>query len=191
MNAQRRSSGPLACAHFSSVPARGRHHQRYDSRVMSAIVNQARYALRTLAKAPSYTVTCILVLALGMGANTAIFSIISSVIIKALPYPDPSRLVFVRERFPTSTDPLFERMRVARANYLEWKRQNTVFESMAGFQQNPMNEIVNGETRPVAAGFGAAELFPMLGVRARLGRLFGPSDERAGNLVAVLSDEYF
>src|SRR3954454_17526736 len=158
---------------------------------MNAIVNQAGYALRTLAKVPSYTVTCILVLALGIGANTAIFSIISSVVIKALPYPEPSRLVFVRERFPTSTDPLFEHMRAARANYLEWKSHSTVFESMAAFQQNPMNEIVNGETRPVAVGLGPPELFPMLGAHARIGRLFGPPDERAGDLVAVLSDEYF
>jgi putative ABC transport system permease protein len=164
---------------------------RYHRRVMQAIVNEVRYALRTLAKAPAYALTCILVLALGIGANTAIFSIISSVVLKALPYPEPSRLVFVRERFPTASDPLFARMRAARANYLEWKRHNTLFESMAAFQQTSMNEIVNGEARSVAVGFGAAELFPMLGVRARLGRLFGPADERTGEPVAVLSNEYF
>jgi putative ABC transport system permease protein len=158
---------------------------------MKAIVDEVRFALRSLAKAQSYSWTCILVLALGIGANTAIFSIISSVVLKALPYPELSRLVFVRERFPTASDPLFARMRVARTNYLEWKRHNTAFESMAAFQQRPMNEIVNGETRSVAVGFGAANLFPMLGARARLGRLFGPAEEHASDLVAVLSDEYF
>jgi putative ABC transport system permease protein len=158
---------------------------------MKAIVNDVRYALRTLAKAPSYALTCILVLALGIGANTAIFSIISSVVLKALPYPESSRLVFVRERFPTASDPLFARMRAARTNYLEWKRHNTAFQSMAAFQQRSMNEIVNGETRSAAVGFGSADLFPMLGVRARVGRLFGPADEHTGELVAVLSDEFF
>jgi hypothetical protein len=82
-------------------------------------------------------------------------------------------------------------MRAARANYLEWKRYNTVFESMAAFQQTSLNETVKGEIRLTAVGFGAADLFPMLGVRARLGRLFEPMEERAGGSVAVLSDEYF
>ena len=158
---------------------------------MRTFASEVRYALRSLAKAPSYALTCILVLAVGIGANTAIFSIISSVVLKALPYPEPSSLVFVRERFPTASDPLFARIRAARANYLEWKRSNTVFESMAAFQQKSLNETVNGEIRSTAVGFGAADLFPMLGVRARLGRLFGPEEERAGGLVAVLSDEYF
>ncbi len=147
--------------------------------------------MRALAKVPTYSLTCILVLAVGIGANTAIFSIISSVVLKALPYPEPSRLVIVRERFPTASDPLFAHMRAARTNYLEWKRANSVFESMAAFQQQSLNENVNGEVRSTAAGFGAADLFPMLGVRARLGRLFEPDEERAGGLVAVLSDEYF
>ncbi|MCC6364609.1 MAG: ABC transporter permease [Bryobacterales bacterium] len=158
---------------------------------MKAIFNEVRHALRALAKVPTYSLTCILVLAVGIGANTAIFSIVTSVILKALPYPEPSRLVFVRERFPTASDPLFAHMRAARANYLEWKRANTVFESMAAFQQQSLNETVNGEVRSTAVGFGAADLFPMLGVRARLGRLFEPGEERAGGLVAVLSDEYF
>jgi predicted permease len=158
---------------------------------MRTVAHELRYALRTLAKAPSYALTCILVLAVGIGANTAVFSIISSAILKALPYPEASSLVFVRERFPTASDPLFARMRTARVNYLEWKRSNTVFESMAAFQQKPVNETVNGEVRPTAVGYGAADLFPMLGVRARLGRLFEPEEERAGGLVAVLSDECF
>lgn len=158
---------------------------------MKTIAGELRHALRTLAKVPGYALTCILVLAVGIGANTSIFSIISSVILKALPYPEPSRLVFVRERFPTASDPLFARMRAARANYLEWKRSNTVFQSMAAFQQMPLNETGNGAVRSTAVGFGAAELFPMLGVRARLGRLFEPEEERTGGFVAVLSDEYF
>ncbi len=158
---------------------------------MTTIGGELRCALRTLAKAPGYALTCILVLAVGIGANTAIFSIVSAVVLKALPYPEPSRLVFVRERFPFASDPLFAHIRAARANYREWKRSNTVFESMAAFDQRSLNETVNGEVRSTKVGFGTAGLFPMLGVRARFGRLFGADEERAGALVAVLSDEYF
>jgi putative ABC transport system permease protein len=159
---------------------------------MMALIGDLRYALRGLTKTPSYALTCILILALGIGANAAIFSIISSVVLRALPYPEPSRLVILWERFPTTSDPLFARIRVARRNYIEWKRQNTVFERVAAFRQLSLNEIVKGETQSVAVGFGAADLFPMLGTHARLGRLFGPAEERAGHdLVAVIGDEYF
>jgi putative ABC transport system permease protein len=159
---------------------------------MRGLIDDLRHALRGLAKGPSYALTCILILALAIGANTAIFSILSAVVLKALPYPEPSRLVFLRERLFHTSDPLFARMQAARRNYLEWKRRNTVFEGMAAFHQASLNEIVNGETQSVAVGFGAADLFPMLGAQARLGRLFTPGEELAGHdLVAVISDEYF
>jgi putative ABC transport system permease protein len=159
---------------------------------MMASIDGLRHTLRGLAKSPSYALTCILVLAVGIGANAAIFSIISSVVLKALPYPEASRLVFLRERIPHASDPLFARIQAARRNYIEWKRRNTVFDGMAAFHQAPLNEMVNGEAQSVAVGFGSADLFPMLGARARLGRLFGPAEERTGHdFVAVISDEYF
>jgi len=159
---------------------------------MTALLSDLRHALRGLAKTPSYALTCILILALGIGANTAIFSIISSVVLRALPYPDPSRLVIVRERIPHASDPLFARIQAARRNYEEWKRRNTVFSGVAAFHQASLNEIVKGEAQSVAVGFGAAGLFPILGAHARLGRLFGPAEERPGSdMLAVLSDEYF
>src|ERR1017187_8078444 len=159
---------------------------------MMASIDGLRHTLRGLAKSPSYALTCILVLALGIGANAAIFSIISSVVLKALPYPEASRLVFVRERIPHASDPLFAHIQAARRNYIEWKRRNTVFDGMAAFHQAPLNEMVNGEARSVAVGFGAADLFLMLGAHARLGRLFEQAEERTGHdFVAVISDEFF
>src|ERR1039457_6657326 len=113
---------------------------------MMALIGDLRYALRGLTKTPSYALTCILILALGIGANAAIFSIISSVVLRALPYPEPSRLVILWERFPTTSDPLFARIRAARRNYIEWKRQNTVFERVAAFRQLSLNEIVKGRS---------------------------------------------
>jgi putative ABC transport system permease protein len=159
---------------------------------MATLIGGLRHALRNLAKTPSYALTCVLILALGIGANVAIFSILSQVVLRPLPYPEPSRLVFLRERFPTASDPLFARIQAARRNYDEWKRRNTVFTGMAAFHQASLNETVNGETQPVAVGYGAADLFPTLGAHARLGRLFGAEEERAGSgLVAVIGDEYF
>src|SRR5262245_36836521 len=105
-----------------------------------ALLRDLRYALRMLRRSPGYTLTCVAVLALGIGANTAIFSVIHSVILKGLPYPNPERLVFIWEHFPNMPDPPGGRIQVARKNYLEWKRQNTVFADMAAFRAMNLSE---------------------------------------------------
>ena len=157
-----------------------------------AFLHDLRYALRILRHSPGYALTCVAVLALGIGANAAIFSVIHSVILKPLPYPDASRLVFVWERFPNMPEPFGTRIQVARKNYLEWKRQNTVFADMAGFRAMTLNETGADQSRHVSTGFASANLFPMLGVHARIGRLFTPDEEKKDNdRVAVLTDSYF
>src|SRR5690242_2741563 len=93
-----------------------------------------RHALCTLRKSPGYTAMCVAVLALGIGANAAIFSVIDGVILDALPYPVPSRLVFLWERFPGMPAPLGERMQVARKNYLEWRKQATSFSAIEAYR---------------------------------------------------------
>jgi len=157
-----------------------------------SLLRDLRHALRTLFRSPAYALTCVAVLALGIGANTAIFSVVHSVILTPLPYPDPSRLVFVWERFPNMPDPPGGRIQVARKNYLEWKRQNTVFSDMAAFRDMPLDETGIDQPQRVSTGFGSANLFTMLGARARFGRLFAPDEERRDNdHVAVLTDKYF
>jgi putative ABC transport system permease protein len=149
-------------------------------------------AIRMLRRSPAYALTCIAVLALGIGANAAIFSVIYAVILKPLPYPDPSRLVMVWERFPNMPDPPGSRLQVTHYSFLAWQRQNTVFSEMAAFCDFNLNET--GIERPdhVDTGFASANLFAMLGVHARQGRLFSSSEERAGNdHVAALSDAFF
>src|SRR5579871_5344674 len=96
--------------------------------------------IRILSRSPGYTLTCIAVLALGIGANAAIFSVVYSVILTPLPYPDASRLVFVWERYPNMPMPLGSRMEAAYRNYLEWKRQNTVFAEMAAICKDRLDE---------------------------------------------------
>jgi putative ABC transport system permease protein len=146
-----------------------------------------RYALRLLGRSPGYALTCVAVLALGIGANVAIFSVVNSIILRPLPYPDSSRLVFLWERFPNMPDPPGGRIQVARKNYLEWKRQNTVFADMAAFREMSLSESGVDHPEHVSTGFASANLFSMLGVQARTGRLFSPNEDQ----VAVLTDGYF
>ena len=150
-----------------------------------------RYALNTLRRSPGYAALCVAVLALGIGANAAIFSVLDAVVLQALPYPDPARLVFVWERFPALPPPVGPRMKVARTNYLEWRRQNTVFSDMAAFLSRQLEET-GGERRKIETGFASASLFPMLGATPRAGRLFTSAEETPGSdRVALLTDRFF
>src|SRR5438105_4983879 len=101
---------------------------------MIGLLRDLHYALRTLRRSPAYLVTCVAVLALGIGANVAIFTVVNSVILTPLPYPDPSRLVFIWERFPNMPAPLADRIPVANKNFMQWRRQMTVFADMAALR---------------------------------------------------------
>jgi putative ABC transport system permease protein len=94
---------------------------------MKAMFNDLRYALRLMRKSPSATIIAVLTLAIGVGANTAIFSIVRAVLLKPLPYADAKRLVLLGERWPTLPGPRI----ISRLNYRDWTEQNTVFERMA------------------------------------------------------------
>lgn len=151
-----------------------------------------RYALRTLRQSPAFTLTLIAVLALGIGANTAIFSVVYAVILRPLPYPDASRLVFVWQRFPGIPAPFTEHMPVAPQNYRVWQRQNTVFQEMAAFRTKPLEETGGASGGNVFTTFASASLFDLLGTQPQFGRLFHPYEEReGGERVAVLSNQYF
>ena len=156
------------------------------------LLRDLRFALRMLGRSPGYALTCVAVLALGIGANVAIFSVVHSIILKPLPYPESSRLVFLWEHVPNMPDPPGGRIQVARRNYLEWKRQSTVFADMAAFREMSLSETGVDHPEHVSVGFASANLFPMLGVRARTGRLFTIQEEgKDDDRVAVLTDGYF
>jgi len=154
------------------------------------IPHDVRHALHALRHSPGYAALCVAVLALGIGANAAIFSVLDSVIFQALPYPDPDRLVFVWERFPTMPPPFSSRMMVAAKNFAAWQRENNVFSEMAAFRAIDMPEAGGG--RKASVGFADPALFHLLGARTALGRLFTAAEVRNGaDRVAVLSDSYF
>src|SRR2546430_17339311 len=104
------------------------------------MLRDVRHALHTLRRSPVYALPCIAVLALGIGANAAIFSVLDSVVLHALPYPDPDRLVIVWERFPALPPPVGPRMPVTRPTFEEWQRRATSFTSMAAFCARTINE---------------------------------------------------
>ena len=157
-----------------------------------SLVAEFRSAVRSLGRSPGYALASIFVLALGIGANVAIFSVLYSVVLTPLPYPDPSRLVFVWQKLQVLSDPLLARSAVFHQNYVEWRKQNTVFEEMAAFAEKRLDEAGREHPQHVSAGFASANLFPLLGVRARLGRTFSPEEERASqNRVALIADPFF
>ena len=98
------------------------------------MIRDLRHTLRSISRSPAYAITCIAVIALGVGANAAIFSMVHSVSLTPLPYPDSDRLVFVWEKLPTMPDPLGSRIQVARKNYVEFQRLNQSFAGMAALR---------------------------------------------------------
>ena len=97
----------------------------------------------------------------GIGANTSIFSVVYAVILKPLPYPNATRLVFVWEKLPFMPEPIGPRIQVQRVAYLEWQRQSNTFADMAAFQVAPLNEAGVDRPRSISTGFTSANLFPL------------------------------
>jgi putative ABC transport system permease protein len=148
-----------------------------------------KFAFRQLVKNPGFTVVAVLTLALGIGANTAIFSIINGLLLKPLSYPDSERLMTLWERDPQHG---IEQERVSGPNYLDWRSQSTVFSDMAvcpGWEGSESFNLVLGEaTAKVHATYVSATLFTTLGTKPLLGRALLPDEDRPqGNRAAVLS----
>ena len=150
---------------------------------LSDLSQDLRYGLRMLSKNPGFTAITVLTLALGIGANTAMFSVINSVLLRPLPYKAPDRLVIVWERPPKE-----EQNSVSAANFLDWREQNRVFEHLVGTTFASFN--ISGKDLPEHTdGMRTSwDFFDMLGTQPMLGRGFVADDERPGApAVAVLS----
>jgi predicted permease len=148
-----------------------------------------RQGLRRIRKNPGFAAVTIGVLALGIGANTAIFSVVNAVLVKPLPFPDSRRLVSVPHVPPPEIFPGHKTFSVSPANYFDWKAQNDVFQNMTIFTRDTVTLTGSGQPEPIRAGFVSADFFAVLGVRPLAGRLFAPGDDEPGRFVAVLSEE--
>ncbi len=135
-----------------------------------------RYALRTLARTPGFTMTAIVVAALGIGATTAAFTMIDHVRIHPFPFADQDRLVRISEDHGARGSD----WDMSPANYRDWKQMNRSFETMAAFHAISVNMIGQGEPQRIDGATVNAEMFPMLGVAPLMGRHFEPADDRDG-----------
>ena len=154
---------------------------------METLLQDIRYGLRMLVKSPGFTLAAVATLALGIGANTAIFSVVNSTLIRPLPYPNANRLVMVWERHMPAGE---KQNNTSPATFLNWREQNTVFEQM-GALFNLNGILTGGVPEEVAVQEATPNLFSMLGVNAVLGRTFqSPQDDRdAADQLALLSFE--
>ena len=137
-----------------------------------------RYALRTLLKRPGFTVTVVLTLALGIGANTAIFSAIDAVLLNPLPYKDPDRLMVVWE----TNKQLGDRNEATIGNFLDWRSRNHVFDQLGSLFYTDMILTGIGEPERIKSCVVTTNFFQVVGVQPMLGRSFLPEEEIPGKL---------
>jgi putative ABC transport system permease protein len=149
---------------------------------MATLLQDLRYAIRLLGKSPAFTAIAVLTLALGIGANTAIFTVVNAVLLRPLGFRDPSRLVLVAEKSPYPT------LSTSYENYVDWRAQSHSLESLEATRGATIALTGAGEPERLNLRMATAPLFPLLGVNAILGRTFLAEEDRAGGPpVAILS----
>src|SRR5918999_5114785 len=126
-------------------------------------------AFRTLRKSPGYAAITIATLALGIGANTAIFSVINGVLLKPLPYPAPDRLLFITSQFPGLG---FDQFWVSAPEFVEFRERNRSFQDVGAYRAGAVNVGTEDQPRRVNSAVVTSELMPVLGVPALRGRQF-------------------
>src|SRR5256885_4372109 len=148
-------------------------------------MNDLRFAFRQLLKTPGSTAVVVLTLALGIGANTAIFSVVNAVLLRPLPFREPEQLVTLWERNPVQG---YEQNMPSPANYLDWKAEAKSFDGMAIFNSGLSFALTGGgEPMRIQGAAVSADLFDVLGGRPRLGRGFAGEEEGpgGGHLVVI------
>ena len=145
------------------------------------------YAFRHLWKNPGYALVTVLTLALGIGANTAIFSVVNGVVLRPLPYPEPGRLVFITTQFPALG---FDQFWVSAPEFIEFRERNQAFEDVGAYRSGAVNLGTQDQPRRVVSAVITSELMPVLGVSPIRGRQFTRADTLPGaEDVAALSSE--
>ena len=152
--------------------------------IFTDLQQDLRYGLRTLAKNPAFTSIAIIALALGIGANSAIFSVVDAVLMRPLPFKKPAQLVMLWEN---ATHLGFPKNTPSPANFLDWQNQASAFTGMAAMVERSFNLTGVGEPERLDGRRVSANLFDLLGVPALLGRTFVPGDDRPGTHVVLLS----
>lgn len=155
---------------------------------MMTLINDIKYGLRMLARSPGYVIVMVLTLALGIGATTAIFSMVNGVLLRPLAYPQSRQLVFVTQFSPRVVDK-FPLLPIGGRLFIEWHQRCSSFESLSLIGQYPTTMTGRGEPQQLETLEVSANLFRTLRVQPAMGRFFSAEDEEGSSRVAVISDE--
>jgi hypothetical protein len=165
-----------------------RYRDRRGLPVLDTLRQDVSYAVRVLRKNPAFTATAVLTLALGIGANSAIFSVVNAVLLRPLPFAEPGRLVLIfstakdGNRHDVSTYP----------DYADWRNQNRSFSAWAAYANRSMTVGIGDESIVAQGKRVTANVFDVLGVQPALGRAFRPEENRPGsNTVVILGDRFW
>ena len=148
---------------------------------MQTLFQDLRYGARMLRKNPGISFIVILALALGIGANTAIFSVVNAVLLRPLPYEESERLVFLNERTQATDE-----MSISYPNFADWRSQNHVFEKIGIYNRSNYNLTGGGDAERIPVAQISADIFPILRVNAALGRVFTNEEDKPGATPVVL-----
>jgi predicted permease len=148
---------------------------------MQTLLQDIRYGIRLIAKSPGFAAIAILTLALGIGANTAIFSVVNGVLLNPLPYAQPDRLVAVYAK-----NRHFDHSSISYPNFMDWVRDQHSFSALAAYRGDDYNLTGMGEAQRVSAEMVSASFFPLLGINPVIGRQFRPEEDQIGAQPVVL-----
>jgi putative ABC transport system permease protein len=169
-----------------------RHREGSSVPALERLMLDARHAARVLRKNPGFTAVVVLILGLGIGANTTIFSLVSAVLLRPLPYEGPDRIVQLWHTPPPDQFPGMTRFAISPANYLDWRGQNHVFEGMAAYDSETFSYSAGDRPEAVTAGLVTPDLFAVLRARPLFGRIFAKDEDRPGkDKVAVLDHRFW
>ncbi|MBB6146032.1 putative permease [Silvibacterium bohemicum] len=157
------------------------YRERRGLPVLEKLVQDVGYGARMLLKNPGFTLVAVLTLALGIGANTALFSVVNGVLLNPLPYPHPEELVTVHESKQN-----FSEGSISYLNFRDWQRDNKTLSALAVARPTGYNMTGQGDAEEVAADLVSSDFFPLLGVKPALGRLFAPKEDEIGRGPVVL-----
>ena len=155
---------------------------------LDSFLQDVLFGARLLRKSPGFTLVAVLTLALGIGANTAVFSVIERVLLRPLPYPHPEQLVSISTSYP----PTFSRLSLSPGDYQDWKREARSFSAMGAYTEIPQGFNLTGQGHPqrVVGAYATASLFPTLGVAPLLGRTFVENEDKPSGPLSVLLTEH-
>src|SRR6185437_1014528 len=153
---------------------------------MGTLLQDLRYAVRMLVKSPGFTAIAVFTLALGIGANTALFSVVNGVLLSPLPYPQPDRIATLYSKTPQ-----FEESSISYPNFLDWQRQNNSFTALAAWRSDSFNMTGSGEPQRLRGEMVSADFFNILGFNALIGRTLSANDDHPGAAPVVILSNAF